>query len=121
MQLVRHNSVVSMLRELISRNFGRKKITVRKNENSTCKNVTFTKLLTIMCESQQKISFRQINYYLVSKTLFSRNICQKFRNFHTVLLPPHSSVNCDEIFRQINFLVISLVKTLVSRNFCQKM
>ena len=26
----------------------------------------------------------------------------------------------EEIFRQINYLVISLVKTLVSRNFCQK-
>ena len=37
--------------------------------------------------------------------------CGKMKNLHTIT---------EKIFRQINYLVISLEKTLLSRNFCQK-
>ena len=75
--------------------------------------------------------FRQITYLVISlvKLLLSRNFCQKsvrenFCNFHTVqctlwklrkfTLTPLT----EKIFRQITYLVISLVKLLLLRNFC---
>ena len=52
---------------------------------------------------------------IYSKTLISWNFCEKWWEWI------HSAVWKDEkIFRQINSLVISLVKPLLSRNFCQK-
>ena len=77
-----------------------------------------------------KIFFRQINslvIYLVN-ALVSRNFCQKsmrvnFRNFHSVqctqcgkvknLVSP-KNISSNQLF------VISLLKTLLSRNICQK-
>ena len=74
---------------------------------------------------------RQINYLviLLVKPLLSRNFCQKrvranVCNFHTVYyatLWKNDKFTLTEIFfRQINYLVILLVKPLLSRNFCQK-
>ena len=74
--------------------------------------------------------FRQINYLVISlvKPLLSRNFCEKSvrensGNFHTVALRSEENEKftlTKKIFRQINYLVISLVKMLLSRNFCQK-
>ena len=73
---------------------------------------------------------REMNSLVISlvKTLLSRNFCKKsvrenFRNFHTVyhtLWKLQKFALTKKIFRQINYLVISLGKTLLSRNFCQK-
>ena len=84
-----------------------------------------------MCNaSASRKIFRQINSLVTSlvKPLLSRNFCQKrvrekFRNFHSVMhtlwkLQKFSLT--EKKFRQINYLVISLVKPLLSRNLCQK-
>ena len=74
---------------------------------------------------------RQINYNLVIsfvKPLFSRNFCQKsvrvnISDVHTVyctLWIFYKLTLTENKFRQINYLVISLVKILLSRNFRQK-
>ena len=69
--------------------------------------------------------FRQINYSENSlvKTRFHR--FHEFfvrRDFERFSLFPNSQWHCltKKIFRQSNSLVISLVKTLLSPNFCQK-
>ena len=72
-------------------------------------------------------NFRENNFCSKRFTmkLISRNnfqVIQKFRKLHTVL----HSVEKREILshwkkiRQINYLVISLVKPLLSRNFCER-
>ena len=84
--------------------------------------------------SRTKKIFRQINSlvtYLVNQ-LLSRNFCQKwarenFRNFHNVVVEI-TETQCGKMknllspkkIRQTNSLVFSLVKTLLSRNFCQR-
>ena len=75
--------------------------------------------------------FRQINYLVISlaKPSFSRNFCGKsVREF----LQFPRTVQCDTVwntekfsltekkFRQISYLVISLVKPLLSGDFCEK-
>ena len=66
--------------------------------------------------------------------LLSRNFCQRrvrvnFQNFHTVykvsvekrgIHSPQKFTLTEKIFRQINYLVVSLVKTLFSRDICRK-
>ena len=74
--------------------------------------------------------FRQINYLVISlvKPLLSRNLCQKCvginrSNFHTTYAAAwklRKFTFTEKIFRQSTYLVISLVKMLLSRNICQK-
>ena len=83
--------------------------------------------------SLTKKIFRQINSLLISlvKALLSRNFCQKCvrlncSDFHTVAADHSMWKNekftlAAKFFRQINSSVISLVKSLVSRNFCKMM
>ena len=98
---------------------------ISSNDGATVwKNAKFTLIENI---------FRQITSLVISlvKTLISRKIGQKgvrvnFHNFHTVRFPQYTvekwknySHLTQKIFRQINSLIISLVKSLLSRNFCQ--
>ena len=45
---------------------------------------------------------------------------EKFCNFHSTVWKNEKFAVTHEKFRQINSLVFSLVKTVVSRNFCQR-
>ena len=74
--------------------------------------------------------FRQINFELNSlKTLISRDFCDKvvavkLRNFHTVgvTLWKNEKFSFTEknFVKSTRYLVISLAKPLLSRNFCEK-
>ena len=67
----------------------------------------------------------QFRVKLFSIKLLSRKFCEKmvavkFCNFHTTVWKNEKFSLTKKIFRQSNALVISLIKTLLSRNFCQK-
>ena len=75
--------------------------------------------------------FREINVFTnkVTKELISReniSVRENFAFFHAVqcathtLWKKHKISLTQNIFREINSLVTSLIKTLLSRNFCQK-
>ena len=80
--------------------------------------------------SRQKKIFREIKYLVtfLVKMLLSRNFCQKvWENF--LISTQCGTTRCGKmrnylspkkIFREINDIVTSLVKMLLSRNFCQK-
>ena len=113
--------------------------------NFFSKHVAFTKFLTKKCESKFlflphcgknakfSVKFRQITDLVISlvKMLLSRNFllrkCESKSSFlphcvHVTLwkLRKFTFTLTEKIFRQISYLVISLVKLLISRNFCQK-
>ena len=46
--------------------------------------------------------------------------CDNYRNLLSTLWKNQKFTLTEKIFRQINYLVISLANALVSRNFCQK-
>ena len=57
-------------------------------------------------------------YYAKSLWLFVKKILHIISTFHSV--EKRKIHSHQQIFRQINSLVTSLMKTLLSRNFCQK-
>ena len=87
--------------------------------------------MNLLCTYFYQKIFRQIDSLVISfvKTLLSRNFCQKCVRLDRSSF--YTSTLCSEkewkiyshrkfFFRQINYLVISLVKPSLWRNFCQK-
>ena len=67
-------------------------------------------------------TFRETNVFIVeeiTKALISRNISDHEITSHCTVWKNEKTLT-QNFFRQINYLVILLVKSLFSRNFCQK-
>ena len=93
---VKSTLVFSLVKTLLSRNFCQIRVTANFRNFHTARTVTLTHFLQKFCES--KVFTKEITKQLISRDIFSVE---------------------REIFRQINSIVVSLVKTLLSRNFCK--
>ena len=103
------------MRISISRNFCQKIFNFCKCKicHSQCHTVEIT---GSYCKNSVKLTF----YW---RTLIEIDLTEKNLRGSEFLVFPHCAGQhcvCGKLFRQINSLIFSLVKTLVSRNFCKK-
>ena len=64
---------------------------------------------------------KEVKYIIPIVDFTKKNLVREnFSFFHTTLWKLRKFTLTEKIFRQITYLVISLVKLLLSRNFCQK-
>ena len=98
-------------------------------ENQIITNYWHKNFNMILCAKTRKWIFKlfssnQCRVKMFSKKRFDGNLTTKssceLSNFHTTMCKNEKFGLTKKIFRQINSLVICLVKPLLSRNFCRK-